>query len=332
MRIENDVKLDFDDVLIRPKRSDAPSRKNVVLERTFKMLHSNNTLTCIPICASNFDTIGSMEMAWSLEKQNLLCCLHKFYKPWQLVSFFSRETSRNTFYTLGLKENDFEKLVTVNRSISLKMICLDAANGNTQFFVQRVKQLRDMHKDAIIMVGNTCVPEMVQELLLSGADIVKIGIGPGSVCTTRLMTGCGYPQLSAVIECADSAHGLGGLICADGGCRTPGDLAKAFGGGADILMLGEMLAGADECEGEWTEGGLKFYGMSSKEAQELHGNGVSLYAAAEGKCIIIPRKGLVENIVNEILGSLRSSCTYIGTEQLKSFSKCTTFVRVNRIK
>jgi GMP reductase len=328
MRIENDVKLDYDDVLIRPKRSNAPSRKDVVLKRTFKMLHSDNVLACIPICASNFDTVGSIEMARALVKQNLLCCLHKFYAPWQLVSFFASDASRNTFYTLGLKEDDFEKLETVSRQISIKKICLDAANGNTQFFVQRVCQLRKKYKDAIIMVGNTCVPEMVQELLLEGADIIKIGIGSGSVCTTRLMTGCGYPQLSAVIECADAAHGLNGFICSDGGCKTPGDIAKAIGGGADIVMLGGMFAGTEECEGEWTEEGLKFHGMSSKEVQELHYDGVPDYATAEGKCIIALNKGPVKGVIQNILGGLRSACTYVGADSLKAFSKCTTFIRV----
>jgi len=332
MRIENDVKLDFEDVLIRPKRSDAPSRKNVILERTFKMPHSNNTLTCIPICASNFDTVGSVKMAQALVKQNLLCCLHKFYNSCQLVNFFASDSSRNTFYTLGIKEADFEKLNVVNYQIPIKRICLDAANANTKFFVQRVQQLREKYKDAIIMAGNTCVPEMVQELLLEGVDIIKIGTGSGSACITRLMTGCGYPQLSSIIECADAAHGLNGLICSDGGCKTSGDIAKAFGGGADFLMLGGMLAGTEECEGEWIEEGLKFYGMSSKEAQELHYNGVPDYAVAEGDCQIIPRKGPVEKVIKDILGGLRSTCTYVGSNSLKDLSKCTTFIRVNRIK
>ena len=328
MHIEPDIKFDFDDLLIRPKRSNAPSRKDVVLERTFKMLHSGNTLTCIPICASNFDTVGSMEMARALVKQNLLCCLHKFYAPDKLISFFLSNDSDNTFYTLGLKDTDWEKLQVVSRQVSPKLISLDAANGNTQCFVQRVKQLRERYKNAILMAGNTCVPEMVQELLLEGADIVKIGIGSGSVCTTRLMTGVGYPQLSSVIECADAAHGLNGFICSDGGCKTPGDIAKAIGGGADIVMLGGMLAGTEECEGEWTKEGLKFHGMSSKEAQELHYDGVPDYATAEGKCNMVLNKGPVEEVVKSVLGGLRSACTYVGAPRLKDFSKCCSFIRL----
>ena len=339
MRIENDVKLDFDDVLIRPKRSNAPSRRNIVLVREFNLPHSTEKLTCLPICASNFDTVGSMAMARALAREGMLCCLHKFYAPSQLTSFFDPAVGMyasygawNTFYTLGLKDVDREKLDLVTKSVPITRICLDAANGNTQFFVQRLRLLREKYPNAIIMAGNTCAPEMVQELLLEGADIIKIGIGPGSVCTTRYMTGCGYPQLSAIIECADAAHGLGGLICADGGCQTPGDIAKAFGAGADIVMVGGMLAGTDECEGTYTEEGLKFYGMSSKEAQELHSDGVSSYATAEGKCIIVPNKGPVKKVVNEILGGLRSSCTYTGAKSLNDFSKCCTFIRVNRIK
>ena len=168
---------------------------------------------------------------------------------------------------------------------------------------------------------------MTEELILSGADIVKVGIGPGSVCTTRIKTGVGYPQLSSIMECADAAHGLGGHIIADGGCTSPGDVAKAFGGGADYVMLGGMLAGHDEGRGEVIEGKVQFYGMSSKAANEKHFGGLKEYRASEGRDVQIPYKGKVGDSIKEILGGLRSACTYVGANKLKRLSKCTTFIR-----
>ena len=222
-----------------------------------------------------------------------------------------------------------------------KYICLDVANGYSNAFVDFIREVRDCFPDVAIMAGNVATKEMVQEYLFAGADIVKVGIGPGSVCTTRKITGVGYPQLSAVIECADAAHGLGGHICADGGCKTSGDVAKAFGAGADFVMVGGLLAGHDECRGEvFTEVAnletgeeckvMRFHGMSSREAMEEHYGGVASHRAPEGKEVEVPYRGPVENTVQEILGGLRSACTYSGAKSLKDLSKCTTFVRVNR--
>ncbi|MCL4855164.1 MAG: IMP dehydrogenase [Bryobacteraceae bacterium] len=259
MRIESELKLDFNDVLIRPKRSVAPSRESVALKRQYRFRSSSHMAhwTGIPIMAANLDTTGTMRMATALHELNMLTCLHKFYPREELVEFFTNSPARvSTFYTLGIREEDFEKLSSfVQRCGSGPgLLCIDAANGYTKYFVDRVKQVRELCPTAAIMAGNVATPEMVQELVIEGrADIVKVGIGPGSVCTTRTMTGVGYPQLSAIIECADAAHGNKGHICADGGCRTAGDVAKAFGAGADFVMLGGMLAGTDECEGDWTE-------------------------------------------------------------------------------
>ena len=208
------------------------------------------------------------------------------------------------------------------------------ANGYSEYFTDVIKQVRDAWPDSVIMAGNVVTGEMTEQLILSGADIVKVGIGPGSVCTTRLKTGIGYPQLSAVIECADAAHGLKGLVCSDGGCVAPGDVAKAFGGGADFVMLGGMLAGHDECLGEPIEKEGKkykrFYGMSSSEAMKKYAGGVANYRSSEGKSVDIPYKGPIENTVLDILGGLRSTCTYVGAPQLKELSKRTTFIRVNQ--
>ena len=332
MRIDNDPKLDFDDVLIRPKRSEAPSRASVVLHREYRFLNSGATWKGIPIVASNMDTVGTLAMARALGPE-LMTCLHKHYLEAELIEFFQDARNRaSTFFTLGIKDEEFDKLAVVKSQTDLRLVCVDAANGYTKYFVERVKRIRDTFPQLTIMAGNVATPDMVQELLISGAaDIVKIGIGPGSVCTTRLMTGVGYPQLSAIIECADAAHGLRGHVCADGGCRWPGDVVKAFAAGADFVMLGGMLAGVDECEGEWIEEGgkriaLTFYGMSSRKALDRYSGGRKDYRACEGKEIKVPSRGPVKETIQEITGGIRSACAYVGATRLKDLSKCTTFV------
>jgi GMP reductase len=341
MRIEPELRLDFDDVLIRPKRSIAPSRASITLERVYRFQTepSGTGWTGVPIVAANLDTVGTMRMAEALHGLDMLTCLHKFYPLETLIDFFRNNPARDsTFYTLGIREEDFTKLSSFVQRCGggPALICIDAANGYTKYFVDRVKQVRELCPKATILAGNVATPEMVQELVIEGrADIVKVGIGPGSVCTTRQMTGVGYPQLSAILECADAAHGNKGHICADGGCRTPGDVAKAFGAGADFVMLGGMLAGTDECDGDWAtvddkKVSLQFYGMSSREAQEKHLGGVKDYCAAEGTSVEVPYKGPAEEVLREVTGGLRSACAYVGADRLKDLPKCCTFVRCNR--
>jgi len=336
MRVDSDPKFDFDDVLIRPKRSEAPSRASVDLNREFRFLHGEGPWRGVPIVASNMDTIGTMDMAEALGPE-MLTCLHKYYSEDQLIRFFGDETQcASTFFTLGLKDDEFDKLRAVKAKTGLRLVCVDAANGYTKYFVERVQRIRDTFPKLTIMAGNVATPDMVQELLISGAaDIVKIGIGPGSVCTTRMMTGVGYPQLSAIIECADAAHGLRGHVCADGGCRTPGDVVKAFAAGADFVMLGGMLAGHDECEGEWIEEdgrrvGMGFHGMSSQTALDKYAGGRKDYRACEGRAVAVPYKGPVKETLQQITGGIRSACAYVGANRLKDLSKCTTFVLCGR--
>ncbi|MEI7485948.1 MAG: GMP reductase [Chryseobacterium sp.] len=338
MQIINEIKLGFNDVLIKPKRSKTASRKDVVLSRSFKGLNSNSIIKGVPIIVANMDTVGTLKMAESLGKLNIFTCLHKFYELPILQKFFdSNEYSEFAFYTTGITDDDFIKLKemkSTNRKIN---ISIDVANGYTEHFQNKVKEIRSIFPDSFIMAGNVCTPEMVQELLLSGAaDCIKVGIGGGSVCKTRMVTGVGYPQLSAVIECAEAAHGLNGLICSDGGCKESGDVAKAFGAGSDFVMLGGMFAGTDECEGEWIFEDdtkyLKFYGMSSEEANNKYCGGMKDYRASEGEVKFVGYKGSAETVVNQILGGLRSACAYVGANQLKDLSKCTTFVRCNSIK
>lgn len=335
MHIENTIRLDFKDVLIRPKRSTLTSRSEVDITREFKFLHSSVQYHAIPIIAANMDTTGTMEMARALARHGLSTALHKHYAVEDYVDFFTTLEAKHTaFYSLGIGNADWEKFrETMRRSgNAVQYVCIDVANGYTETFVAFVKKVREAYPDLVIMAGNVVTGDMTEELLLAGADIVKVGIGPGSVCTTRKMTGVGYPQLSAIIECADAAHGLGGRICADGGCTVPGDIAKAFGGGADFVMLGGMLAGHDEAGGETVEKDgrvfKRFYGMSSADAMNKYAGGVAHYRAAEGKSVLIPARGPVEETVQGILGGVRSACTYVGARRLKELTMRTTFVRV----
>ena len=359
-KIINEIKLDFDDVLIRPKRSTLNSRSEVSLSRNFRFKYSPREFLCTPIVVANMDTVGTFEMARSLGVQGAITCLHKHYKVNEYVAFYTDPSVINknlAFYSVGTGAKDIEKLNEVFGQIKkfnfpLPNICIDVANGYSEKFVKTVSNIRKLYEEVVIMAGNVVTPEMTEELLIHGKiDIVKVGIGSGSVCTTRLKTGVGYPQLSAVMECTDAAHGLGGHVCSDGGCKVVGDVCKAFGANSDFVMLGSMFAGADECEGEWkyeyltTQGfwqpldpkdnnvkrkaSLQYYGMSSENAMYKHHNGVAKYRTSEGKCVTVPYKGMAEEIIQDIYGGIRSACTYIGASKIKDFGKKTTFIQVN---
>jgi GMP reductase len=336
MRIETDLKLGFKDVMIRPKRSTLNSRAQVSLEREFKFLHSTLNWTGIPIMAANMDTVGTFEMALALAKEKLFTTIHKHYTVAQWKTFLvaaPADISNYIAVSTGTGKSDFKKMDEILvQNPQLKFICIDVANGYAEHFVGFLRQTRKQYPNKVIIAGNVVTGEMVEELLLEGADIVKVGIGPGSVCTTRVKTGVGYPQLSAIIECADAAHGLGGHIISDGGCRIPGDVSKAFGAGADFVMLGGMLAGHTESGGKTIEiDGEKFkqfYGMSSQTAMKKYVGGVAEYRASEGKTVEVPFKGDVINTLHDILGGIRSTCTYVGASKLKELTKRTTFIRV----
>lgn len=412
MKLENEVKLDFKDVLIRPKRSTLGSRKDVSVERTFTFRHTGTTWTGVPVIAANMDTVGTFDMYDELRKHGMITALHKHYDEEILVHHFSAfcdpqvaedhalaqrsgwpftpeaqakvdalsvftsfDQSDRSFYSMGITDSDYQKFRSVmdktakvtgldgiddrcgmgkyNKNHPIKMVCVDVANGYSENFAAFIRKLRHEYAHLVIMAGNVVTKEMTEELIIAGADIVKVGIGPGSVCTTRKMTGVGYPQLSAIMECADAAHGLGGLICADGGCTVPGDVAKAFAGGADFVMLGGMLAGHDESAGEmiseWhqttqviVENGKvvehlyeerkfkTFYGMSSDTAMNQYSGGVASYKASEGKTVKVPYRGPVAKTVQDILGGVRSACSYVGASKLKHLNLCCTFVRVTQ--
>ena len=382
MRIETEVKLDYTSVLLRPKRSTLGSRKEVDLKRgfTFRNYKENRSsypssetyapegtkhYNGIPLVASNMDGVGTFEMADKLAEQGILTCLVKTYTKEELIDYFQHNDNSElavgtrTMYvaiSIGIRDDDLLKFKDVYQYAGpyIKFVCIDVANGYSERFVEFVKQFRELFPNVVIIAGNVVTADQTQELILNGADIVKVGIGPGSVCTTRLKTGVGYPQLSAVIECADAAHGLDGHIIADGGCTCPGDVAKAFAGGADFVMLGGMLAGHDEGGGEivtkyfnpkgehWFKASdetyhpvitnkkfVEFYGMSSKTANEKHFEGLKDYRSSEGRTVLVPYRGPVNNTIQDILGGVRSACTYVGANRLKQISKCATFIIVN---
>ena len=331
MRIETEIKLDFSDVLLKPKRSTLSSRKDVELERDFSFWRG------IPIMASNMDGVGTFSMARSLQEYNMITVIKKHYtfRQWKIamseglsLSNIAVSTGTNAIWDNHARDYITAKAV-LKEWPDVKFICIDVANGYQQNFVDFVSRVREELPDKIIIAGNVITGEMTEQLIISGADIIKCGIGPGSVCTTRTMTGVGVPQLSGIIECADAAHGLGGHIIADGGCIFPGDVAKAFGAGADFVMLGGMMAFHDESELKLVDGKYEFYGMSSNRARDIHGARKDGYKAAEGKVVTSEPRGPVKNTVEEMLGGLRGTCAYIGAKRIKDMPKCATFVMVN---
>ncbi|MFT4092913.1 MAG: GMP reductase [Niabella sp.] len=336
MRIEYEIKLGFKDVMIRPKRSTLKTRAAVDMERQFSFLHSKKRWSGVPVIAANMDTVGTFEMAEVLASEKMITAIHKHYSVQEWTAFLSDK--EDGFYqyiaaSTGTGKADADRLAALLEAHpKMNIICIDVANGYSEHFVQFVHNTRSLYPDKTIIAGNVVTGEMVEELLLAGADIIKVGIGPGSVCTTRVKTGVGYPQLSAIIECADAAHGLGGQIISDGGCKVPGDVAKAFGGGADFVMLGGMFAGHDESGGELIDENGKlyklFYGMSSKTAMDKHSGGVAHYRASEGKTVKVPYRGPVIETIKDLLGGIRSACTYVGAARLKELTKRTTFIRV----
>jgi len=376
MRIEEDTKLDYSDVLIRPKRSTLGSRKSVGLERGFTFRNYKSYVSPdvlpdgypvvekqdrhwrgVPLMASNMDGVGTFEMADELAQQKIMTCLVKTYSVNHLAAYFGTDSVDRKEYvamSIGIMPKDSEKFAQVYEQSGkgMKYVCIDVANGYSERFSNFVRLFRKEYPNVVIIAGNVVTGEMTEELILNGADIVKVGIGPGSVCTTRIQTGVGYPQLSAVMECADAAHGLGGHVIADGGCVCPGDVAKAFAGGADYVMLGGMLAGHNEGGGEIitkhtaTGGAYKtpegtyvphfeeknfiaFYGMSSDAANTKHFGGLKDYRSSEGREVLVPYRGAVADTIQNILGGIRSTCTYAGAKRLKHLMRCATFVRVH---
>ena len=338
MKLETDTKLDFNNVLIRPKRTTLSSRSQVKLEREFKFPNTNTTWKGVPIISANMDTTGTFEVYQILSKYKTITALSKHYSINDFLEFSKNNTLDPNYFMVstGISTINFERLSMILSKIECKFICIDVANGYMESLVNFCKNVRKAYPDHIIIAGNVVSREMTEELIINGkVDIVKCGIGPGSACLTRMKTGVGMPQLSAIIECADAAHGVGGYVIGDGGITCPGDMAKAFGGGADFVMCGGVFSGHDENPGEITtdNNGNKFklfYGMSSLHAMEKHYGKMEKYRSSEGRVIKVKYRGSLEDTVTDYLGGLRSCCTYINAKCIKHMPKCTTFVRVSQ--
>ena len=335
MHLDTEIKLNYDDVLLKPKRSTLSSRRDVDMTRTFTFRNSKESYTCCPIVASNMDGVGTFSMAKVLQEYKMMTVITKSTTPeqWKQAVGDGIKLKYLSVCTGAKKNtNDNDTMHNVLKNYpDVKFITIDVANGYHEHFVDFVKEMREEYPEKTIIAGNVVTAEMTEQLILSGADIVKVGIGPGSVCTTRIMTGVGVPQFSAVVECADAANGVGGHIMADGGCVEPGDVAKALGGGAHFIMLGGMLAGHNESELPVVDGQREFYGSSSDRAREVHGKSKAGYRGNEGRAITIPDRGPVKETVEDMLGGVRSACTYIGAIRLKDVPKCASFVRTNSV-
>jgi len=326
-------------VLLQPKRSTLSSRKDVDMTRNFTFRNSGKQMNFLPIFASNMDGVGTFSMAKVLQDYKMMTVITKTtgIEEWRKavgsgVRLQSVSVCTGTNVMWDKDAQDWKTMQDVLKSFpDIKMITVDVANAYHQNMVDFIKKVRDEYPNKIIVAGNVVTPEMTEELIINGADVVKIGIGPGSVCTTRTMTGVGVPQFSAILDCADAANGVDGHIMADGGCVHPGDIAKAFGGGAHMVMIGGMLAGHDESEQEVVDGKIEFYGMSSDRAREKHGRRKDGYRGNEGRLISLPYRGPVQHTVEDILGGVRSACTYIGARRLKDMPKCASFVTTNNV-
>lgn len=350
MKIDNRPNLDFKNVLIKPQRTTISSRSEVNLCRKFIFPNSKSEWEGVPIMAANMDTTGTFDVCEVLSSYKILTCLHKFYNLNDYKQFLKNlqlkgldvETIKNYMVvSTGISDKDFSNLCDIMDNInSLKWVCIDVANGYMQKMIPFCKKVRERYPKLIIIAGNVATSEMTQEYIINGGvDIVKVGIGPGSACLTRMKTGVGVPQLSAIIDCADAAHGCGGYIIGDGGITSPGDMAKAFGGGADFVMCGGVFSGHDENPGDivlvTNSSGEKkkykyFYGMSSEHAMKKHYGKMANYRSSEGRFIKVPYKGSLGNTVEDYLGGLRSTCAYVNAHKIKHLPKCCTFLIVTQ--
>lgn len=312
MRIEQGISLDFCDVLLKPKRSTIESRSDIDLTRTFKFRWSEMNWTGVPIISANMTSVTTWQVGDAMIKHNMLACLPKHQ------TLLDPDFHLNLIPSRGLDDS-------LQKNDYMGFLCVDVPNGYIEAVVELTRTLRNWFGSSVaLIVGNVVTAEQTEALILAGADIVKVGIGSGAACSTRIKTGVGMPQLSAVIECADAAHGLGGHIISDGGCSVPGDIVKAFAAGADFVMLGGMLAGHDE-------NGVDFYGSSSERGNAELAGGLKDYRASEGWELKLQPRGPIDRTLQDIEGGLRSACAYVGARSIKELPKRATFIQVNRV-
>ena len=331
-------KIDFKDVLIVPNKTTIKSRKEVSLQREFTF-KNNTKWKGVPIISSNMDTVSDVKTFDILRQHDYITCFPKHYnKKWTLDFPKHLELVDNYMLTCGTGDSNnlialVKKLYTFG--IHPRFICVDVANGYMKQLEDTCVQIKSFFPECILVAGNVVTPDSVYELMSQcGVDIVKIGIGSGAVCTTRLKAGVGYPQLSAMLECKSAAELGGGYLISDGGIVYPCDIAKAFAAGSDFVMCGSILAGHDESPGELViaEDGQKYktyYGMASETAVKKYNEGKMGYRTAEGKKVLIKLKGPLDTTIEDINGSLRSACSYTDSRNLEEFYNKSKFIEVN---
>lgn len=347
MQILDGTKLDFDDVLIVPRPTELISRSEVNLIVSYICKHSGKQIRGIPVIVANLDTTGTIPMAQALYSYKIFVALHKYIAQHEIIKFFHTPESKYSFYTTGINDEDLKQLKSISLQTNLPRINIDVANGYMYSFLDKIKYIRNLYPDTIIMAGTVCTPEGVENIIKAGADICRCGIGNGNLCDTSNKAGVGYKQFSVAVECGQAANELNALCCSDGGCKTPADVCKALGAGSRFVMCGSLFCGYDECEGEWeylpevewyhkkqgdtwTAGfatgkqkkrRLKAYGMSSKVANDKYNQGLKEYRTSEGKERWFDYRGLVDTLAQDIKGSLASCCTYTNTKNLENLWK-----------
>lgn len=334
-RILTETELDYSDVLILPARSTITSRKEIILEREIVFKHSRQVWRGVPLVCANMDNLGSFTMADTLSEYHILTCLTKHYPLKELVTYFNLPTTNLDYvsYSLGISDSDLEKFNLFRQEAPVRIVTIDTPNGYMERFVGFCNELRSNNPDVTIIAGNVCTGEMVEELALNGVDCVKAGIGGGAQCTTRMKSAIGRSMVSMILECADKAHHHEIQLMSDGGITCPGDACISFAVGADFSMVGSQWASTKETGADIIEENGKqfmvFYGMSSSMAQKAHEEGLKSYRASEGRVSKLPYKGSIHPIIRDYLGGLRSCCSYVGSNSLKSLPRKATLVKVN---
>lgn len=324
-------KFDFADVLLAPSLIDASntevkSRADVSLEVTYQFPHSETTYTGVPIIAANMDNIGTFKVHDVFSRNNMCVALTKTTTIEQWKMHFDRNLLPNNntaMVSIGLADSDLDMLSEIVKHTPVKFICMDVANGYLPAFARQIEKVRKLYPKMIIVAGNVVTPDAIEVLHRAGADCYKVGIGSGSVCSTRLIAGTGFPQLSALMECYDKVYELGGHMVSDGGCTNAGDFAKALVT-SSFVMSGGFFAG-------YNETGTTLYGMSSTKAMNIHQGGVAKHRTSEGHEINLPKSnGPLQDRIDQLLGGLRSACTYQNVNNLIDFKQKASFVRVNQ--
>ncbi|MEK6555586.1 MAG: IMP dehydrogenase [Bdellovibrionota bacterium] len=301
--------LTYDDVLCFPQKSDVRSRRDPDLTTRL----TKNINIKLPFISANMDTVTEHEMAIAMDQQGGVGILHRFMSISDQVSQVEKikeSGARVIIASIGVNQ-DFKDRAKALVDSGVNVITIDIAHGHSVSMLETLKWLKDTYPQVEVIAGNIASPQAARDLIEAGADAIKVGIGPGSMCTTRIITGCGVPQLTAVALCAEVTTEMGIPLIADGGIKTSGDVVKALAAGADTVMFGSILSGTLEPPGPNRHGKKEYRGMASKAAQVSWRGGVPEGMAPEGEMTLVPIKGRVSDVVAEMAGGLRSGMSYI---------------------